>query len=85
MYCMTSTTDVCAKNVSQDKYHRGAERMTPYCLRFLFMRYCALSFHAVLRVFYAVLRVFYAVLRVFYAVLRVFLCGKENENANNVY
>lgn len=41
MYCMTSTTDVCAKNVSQDKYHRGAERMTPHCLRFLFMRYCA--------------------------------------------
>lgn len=63
MYCMTSTTDVCAKNVSQDKYHRGAERMTPHCLRFLFMRYCAF----------------------FYAVLRVFSCGKENENANNVY
>lgn len=56
MYCMTSTTDVCAKNVSQDKYHRGAERMTPHCLRFLFMRYCAF-----------------------------FSCGKENENANNVY
>ena len=63
MYRRTSTTDVCAKNVSHDKYHRGAERMTPHCLRFLFMRYCAF----------------------FHAVLRVFLCGKENENANNVY
>ena len=51
MYCMTSTTDVCAKNVLHDKYHRGAERMTPHCLRFLFMRYCAF-FHAVLRVFF---------------------------------
>ena len=70
MYRRTSTTDVCAKNVSQDKYHRGAERMTPHCLRVFscgtarfFMRYCAF----------------------FHAVLRVFSCGKENENANNVY
>ena len=68
--------DVCAKNVSQDKYHgrvcqkciagqvsqgRGAHDAA-LSARF-FMRYCAF----------------------FHAVLRVFLCGKENENANNVY
>ena len=56
MYCMTSTTDVCAKNVSQDKYHRGAERIDAALSARFFMRYCAF-----------------------------FSCGKENENANNVY